>query len=606
MITENLSTLKIHKLTQAQYDRELANGNIDENALYLTPDEEVDLSEYVTTEDVSSTYETKADAVTKLTEAKTYADTAATTAANTIKNELLNGAGTAYDTLKEIGDLIDENTDAIEALEIVASGKADISHSHTDVHYTKTEIDAKLSDKSEVSHNHDDVYDAKGTAEALADEIRGNLNVVNDNLNAHIDNTDIHFTATEREKLTGIDNNANFYVHPDSGVSTGTYKSVTVDAQGHIIAGSNPTTLAEYGIVDADSKGAADEALLSAKEYTDEQISIEVTNRDAAIAVAKNSAVSTAASDATTKANNALSSAKEYADTVSNAVKNDLLNGAGEAYDTLKEIGDLIDENTDAIEALEIVASGKADKVHSHNDIYYTETEIDDKVSTINTSISNSLDEAKSYSDTNLNTAKTYADNAVAQKTQVQIVTSDITEMLPTLKIHKLTQEQYDQEVEDGTLDENALYLTPEETAEDALNNLGAVSIVRGSYIGTGVSGESNPNTLVFERNVAMLIILPARDSENDIVKYHAAGELDDGTALPYADSSPLFLYDVNYAAAIDNTSMNKVSVASFDTTVSWWVSDTYLDSPFSSSIVYQRNEAGKIYNYIAFLYNGQ
>ena len=40
MITENLSTLKINKLTQEQYDRELAAGNIDENALYLTPDEE--------------------------------------------------------------------------------------------------------------------------------------------------------------------------------------------------------------------------------------------------------------------------------------------------------------------------------------------------------------------------------------------------------------------------------------------------------------------------------------------------------------------------------------------------------------------------------------
>lgn len=37
MITENLSTLKIHKLTQAQYDRELAAGNIDENAFYITP-----------------------------------------------------------------------------------------------------------------------------------------------------------------------------------------------------------------------------------------------------------------------------------------------------------------------------------------------------------------------------------------------------------------------------------------------------------------------------------------------------------------------------------------------------------------------------------------
>lgn len=48
MKTENLSALKIHKLTQAQYDRELAAGNLDETALYLTPDKEVDLTGYAT------------------------------------------------------------------------------------------------------------------------------------------------------------------------------------------------------------------------------------------------------------------------------------------------------------------------------------------------------------------------------------------------------------------------------------------------------------------------------------------------------------------------------------------------------------------------------
>lgn len=37
MITENVSTLKIHKLTQEQYDTALAAGSLDENALYLTP-----------------------------------------------------------------------------------------------------------------------------------------------------------------------------------------------------------------------------------------------------------------------------------------------------------------------------------------------------------------------------------------------------------------------------------------------------------------------------------------------------------------------------------------------------------------------------------------
>ena len=39
MTTENLSTLKIHKLTKTQYERELVAGRIDENALYLTPDD---------------------------------------------------------------------------------------------------------------------------------------------------------------------------------------------------------------------------------------------------------------------------------------------------------------------------------------------------------------------------------------------------------------------------------------------------------------------------------------------------------------------------------------------------------------------------------------
>lgn len=54
MITENLSTLKIHKLTKEQYERECEAGNLDANALYLTPDEEIDLSGYVTAEQLST------------------------------------------------------------------------------------------------------------------------------------------------------------------------------------------------------------------------------------------------------------------------------------------------------------------------------------------------------------------------------------------------------------------------------------------------------------------------------------------------------------------------------------------------------------------------
>lgn len=39
--------------------------------------------------------------------------------------------------------------------------------------------------------------------------------------------------------------------HADSGVTAGTYTSMTVNAKGHITAGTNPTTLAGYGISDA-------------------------------------------------------------------------------------------------------------------------------------------------------------------------------------------------------------------------------------------------------------------------------------------------------------------------------------------------------------------
>ena len=61
-------------------------------------------------------------------------------------------------------------------------------------------------------------------------------------------------TAAMVTKLNGIAAGANAYTHPNSGVTAGTYKSVTVNAQGHVTAGSNPTTLAGYGITDAASK----------------------------------------------------------------------------------------------------------------------------------------------------------------------------------------------------------------------------------------------------------------------------------------------------------------------------------------------------------------
>ena len=62
------------------------------------------------------------------------------------------------------------------------------------------------------------------------------------------------YTTAEKEKLAGIAEGANKYTHPDSGVGAGTYRSVTVNKQGHVTAGTNPTTLDGYGITEVEAE----------------------------------------------------------------------------------------------------------------------------------------------------------------------------------------------------------------------------------------------------------------------------------------------------------------------------------------------------------------
>ena len=69
---------------------------------------------------ITTTYETKSAASSKLETAKAWA----TTEAERVKDELLNGAGEAYDTLQELSEEIIANDGAIAALEAVAATKA--------------------------------------------------------------------------------------------------------------------------------------------------------------------------------------------------------------------------------------------------------------------------------------------------------------------------------------------------------------------------------------------------------------------------------------------------------------------------------------------------
>lgn len=237
-------------------------------------------------------------------------------------------------------------------------------------------------------------------------------------LDSHTGNTDVHITSAERTKLAGIATGAQ--VNTITGVkgnSENSYRTGNVNITAANIGLGNvnntsdankPVSSAQQSAIDS----ASASALSSAKTYADGLNTAMDTRMDAAESKlsgiadgankttvdsalsssstnpVQNKVVNSALSgkvpttrtvngkalssnisltasdvgaDASGSASSALASAKTYADEAAATVKNDLLNGAGAAYDTLKELGDLIETNVDAIDALETVAASKAD-----------------------------------------------------------------------------------------------------------------------------------------------------------------------------------------------------------------------------------------------------
>lgn len=140
MQTENVPELKIHRLTKAQFERELAAGNLDEYAFYLTPDEEIDMSSYATTEQLNA----KAD----LSHTHVVSD--------------VTDLQTALDGKANSAHTHDERYYTESEVDTKLSSKSDTSHTHDDRYYTESEVDTLLASKAETSHIHDDRYTTSG------------------------------------------------------------------------------------------------------------------------------------------------------------------------------------------------------------------------------------------------------------------------------------------------------------------------------------------------------------------------------------------------------------------------------------------------------------
>lgn len=178
---------------------------------------------------------------------KTVVDSAlSASSTNPVQNKVVNTA------ISNLNDLVG-GTKVSDQINTAIANKSDVGHTHDDKYYTESEIDSKLSGKSDSGHTHSNYVNQNafskvtiGSTTIEADNATDTLTLVagsNVTLTPDASGDKITIAATDT-----------VYTHPNSGVTAGTYKSVTVNAQGHVTAGTNPTTLSGYGITDAATK----------------------------------------------------------------------------------------------------------------------------------------------------------------------------------------------------------------------------------------------------------------------------------------------------------------------------------------------------------------
>ena len=173
------------------------------------------------------------------------------------------------------------------------------------------------------------------------------------------------YTTTEKNKLANIAANAEVNQNAFSNVVVGS-TTISADTKTDSLTIASGSGISVSGDATNDKVTITNTGVRSISTGTaNGTISVNTNGSSANVTVkglGSAAYTNTNAYDAAGAAAAAETAAKAYAD----QIKNNLLNGAGAAYDTLKELGNLIDDNQDAIEALETIASGKAPAVHTH------------------------------------------------------------------------------------------------------------------------------------------------------------------------------------------------------------------------------------------------
>lgn len=211
--------------------------------------------------------------------------------------------------------------------------------------YTEAEVNAELAKKSDSTHNH------TITVTATDDDV-------------------VVLTGSNESKAANVKLTAS---HANSGVTAGTYRSVTVNAKGHVTAGTNPTTISEYGITDAYTKTEVNSELAKKSDvhnhpYLSNTVKYAGSSSAGGAATSANKVNKAVTFKATGGATAGSTFDGSAAVTVSYATV-----GAAPASHTHDDRYFTEDEVTAEL-------AKKSNTGHTHDDRYYTETEVDNKI----------------------------------------------------------------------------------------------------------------------------------------------------------------------------------------------------------------------------------